>query len=164
MVQLQSSEIGDDIAYYLTESEQVPSAVGLSAGFDESGRLAVCGGFLVQALPRAGDAELEAVMANIAALPALADILKNGPEALIGHLFGDIPYTLLESHDLFFRCGCSLEKVERALLTFSGDELREMIRSDGGAEVTCEFCRQAYSLTEADLERLAARPADSGDR
>ncbi len=69
MVQLQSSEIGDDIAYYLTESEQVPSAVGLSAGLDAAGRLAVCGGFLVQALPRAGDSELEAVMANIAALP-----------------------------------------------------------------------------------------------
>ena len=164
MVQLQSSEIGDDIAYYLTESEQVPSAVGLSAGLDQSGRLSVCGGFLVQALPRAGDSELEAVMANIAALPALADILKNGPEALIGQLFGDIPYTLLESHDLFFRCGCSREKVERALMTFSEEELREMIKNDGGAEVTCEFCRQAYSLTGADLERLAERPAGPGEQ
>jgi len=76
MVQLRSSEIGDDLAYYLTESEQVPSAVGVGAGLDGDGQVSFCGGFLVQALPRAGDSELEAVLNNIAALPPLADMLQ----------------------------------------------------------------------------------------
>ena len=165
MVQLRSSEIGDDLAYYLTESEQVPSAVGLGAGRTGEGQVSFCGGFLVQALPKSGDSELEGVMANIAALPPLADLLQTGsPEVLLGQIFGDIPYTLLETHDLFFRCGCSREKVERALMTFSEEELHEMIKNDGGAEVTCEFCRQAYSLTGADLERLAERPAGPGEQ
>jgi molecular chaperone Hsp33 len=156
MVQLCSSEIGDDLAYYLTESDQVPSAVGLGAGLDENGQISFCGGFLAQALPKAGDSELEAVMANIAALPPLADMLQSGgPEALLGQIFGDIPYTLLESHDLFFRCGCNREKVERALLSFDTREIRDMIEKDGGAEVTCEFCRQAYSFDVADLVRLS---------
>jgi len=155
MVQLRSSEIGDDLAYYLTDSEQIPSAVGLGAGLDGEGRVSFCGGFLVQVLPKAGDPELEAVMANIAALPPLVDMLQTGgPEALLGRLFGDIPYTLLESHDLFFRCGCSREKVERALLSLSKDELQDMIEKDGGADVTCEFCRQAYSFDAAELGRL----------
>lgn len=157
MVQLRSSEIGDDLAYYLTESEQVPSAVGLGAVLTGDGQVSLCGGFLVQALPKAADSEIEEVMANIAALPPLADMLQTGgPEALLGRIFGDIPYTLLETHDLFFRCGCSREKVERALLSVSGDELHDMIEKDGGAEVTCEFCRRSYSFDASDLGRLSA--------
>ena len=157
MVQLRSSEIGDDLAYYLTESEQVPSAVGLGAGLNKDGQVSFCGGFLVQALPKAGDSEIEGIMANIATLPPLSDMLQtNGPEALLGQIFGDIPYTLLETHDLFFRCGCSREKVERALLSLSKNELHDMIEKDGGAEVTCEFCRQTYSFDASALGRLSA--------
>jgi molecular chaperone Hsp33 len=155
MVQLRSSEIGDDLAYYLTDSEQVPSAVGLGAGLNRDGQISVCGGFLVQALPKVGDSELDDVMANIAALPPLADILvTGGPEALLSQIFGDIPYTLLETHDLFFRCGCSREKVEHALLSLSANEIHDMIEKDGGAEVTCEFCRRSYNFDTSDLERL----------
>jgi len=157
MVQLRSSEIGDDLAYYLTESEQVPSDVGLGAGLNKDGQVSFCGGFLVQALPQAGDPEIEGIMANIATLPPLSDMLQtNGPEALLGQIFGDIPYTLLETHDLFFRCGCSREKVERALLSLSKNELHDMIEKDGGAEVTCEFCRQTYSFDASELGRLSA--------
>lgn len=162
MVQLRSSEIGDDLAYYLTDSEQIPSAIGLGATLDTDGYIAICGGFLVQALPKAGDHEIEEIMANIAALPPLTDILQaGGPEALIGPLFGDIPYTLLESHALFFRCGCSRDKVERALLSFDTDELRDMMAKDGGAEVTCEFCRLAYSFGISDLERIVGQSVES---
>jgi molecular chaperone Hsp33 len=163
MVQLQSSEIGEDLAFYLTESEQVPSAVGLGAGFDEAGRISFCGGFLVQALPRADDSEIEAVMANIAALPPLADMLKEGPEALLRQLFGDVPYTLLESHDLFFRCGCSREKVSRALTSFSSGELHDMIERDGGAEVTCEFCKQSYSFNKEELGEISGPSSERTD-
>lgn len=157
MVQLRSSEIGDDLAYYLTESEQVPSAVGLGAALNENGQVSFCGGFLVQALPKAEDAEIEEVMSNIAALPPLADMLEtNRPVALLGQIFGNIPYTMLETRDLFFRCGCSREKVERALLSLTTDELHDMLEKDGGAEVTCEFCRRTYSFDASDLRRLSA--------
>ena len=164
MVQLRSSEIGDDLAYYLTDSEQIPSAIGLGAALDTDGLISTCGGFLVQTLPKADNHEIDAIMANIATLPPLADMLRTGgPEALLGQLFGEIPYALLESHNLFFRCGCCREKVERALLSFNTDELRDMIEKDGGAEVTCEFCRQAYSFGTSDLERLAEPSSGSGN-
>jgi molecular chaperone Hsp33 len=118
MVQLVSSEVGDDLAYYLTESEQTPSAVGVGAALDESGQISVCGGFLVQALPKADQAEIEKLMQRIAVLPPLSELLKEGgPEGVLRELFGDIPYTLLETRNIYVRCGCSREKVERALLT-----------------------------------------------
>ena len=162
MVQLRSSEIGEDLAYYLTESEQVPSAVGLGAGLTGDGQVSFCGGFLVQALPKSGDSELEGIMANIAALPPLADLLHTGgPEALLGQILGDIPYMLLETRELFFRCGCSREKVERALLSLTTNEIQDMIEKDGGAEVTCEFCRRTYSFDGSELGRLSASSSGS---
>jgi molecular chaperone Hsp33 len=158
MVQLRSSEIGDDLAYYLTESEQVPSAVGLGASLDATGKISVCGGFLVQALPRAEEAEIEAIMRRISSLPPLSDLLrKSDPEELLARVFGDVPYNLLEGHGIFFRCGCSRDKVERALLSLGADELRDLRDKGEGAEVICEFCRQAYRLDSEDIERLELR-------
>ena len=159
MVQLRSSEIGDDLAYYLTDSEQVPSAVGLGATLDADGQVSACGGFLVQALPRAEESEIETIMGQIESLPALSELINaGGPEALMARIFGPVSHTLLETRAIFFRCGCSREKVEAALLSLGQDELGDIRRKGEGAEVRCEFCRRAYRLDAADIERLAEHP------
>jgi molecular chaperone Hsp33 len=155
-VQLTSSEIGEDLAHYLAESEQVPSAVGVGVSLDAGGSVAVCGGFLVQALPgKAGDAEIEQVMAQIAALPPLTEILATGgTEALLERLLAGTTFNRLESRELFFRCGCSKEKVELALHSLGTAGIRELRESDGHAAVTCEFCRQEYRLEAEELRQL----------
>lgn len=156
MVQLQSSEIGDDLALYLTESEQVPSAVGLGVTLDADGLIDLCGGFLIQALPKADEGEISLLLERIAAMPPLTQFLAGGgPEALLQYLVGEIPYTPLETRELFFRCGCSREKVERALHSFGAAELHDMRQQDGHAEVTCEFCKQTYRFGADELGRLA---------
>ena len=165
VVQLVSSEVGEDLAYYLTDSEQTPSAVGLGATLTDDGLIATCGGFLVQALPKADEVEIEKIMERIAGLPALSGLLEDGgAEGVIRELFGDIPYTVLESHDIFFRCGCGQEKVERALLTLGNEELRDMRSKDSGAEVTCEFCRKAYHLGAAELDGLIVQASEQAGR
>jgi len=161
VVQLVSSEIGEDLAYYLTDSEQTPSAVGLGATLADDGLVAACCGFLVQALPKADDGEIDTIMARIAGLPPLSELLETGGAGgIVGELFGDIPYTVLESHDIFFRCGCGREKVERALLAVGREELRDMQSKDSGAEVTCEFCRKVYHLGSAELDHLIAQASE----
>ena len=157
VVQLVSSEVGEDLAYYLTDSEQTPSAVGVGAALSDDGMIAACGGFLVQALPKADDGEIAKLMERITELPALAGLLKErGALALLRELFGDIPYTILESHDIFFRCGCGKEKVEQALLTLGRKELQDMLAKEGSAEVACEFCRKTYFLSAHELNDLIA--------
>jgi len=156
MVQLRTSEIGDDLAYYLTDSEQVPSAVGLSASLDDNGQISTSGGFLVQSLPMADEAEIEIIMNRIAALPPLTTLLsEGGPDLLLASIFGQIPYTRLETHDISFRCGCSREKIERALLSLGHDELLNMVECGKGTDVVCEFCRQTYHLDTPEIKLLA---------
>ena len=162
MVQLQSSEIGDDLAAYLAESEQTPSAVGVGVSLNASGSIAICGGFLVQVLPRADDSEIDAVMARIGGLEQISALLaESGTDGLLATLMGDIPYNRLETRELFFRCGCSRSKVEQALYSLGPGGIKEIIESEGFAEVTCEFCRQGYRFEKEELtqiEMLSALP------
>ncbi|CAH2032668.1 Hsp33 family molecular chaperone HslO [Trichlorobacter ammonificans] len=157
-VQLYTSEIAEDLAYYLTDSEQIPSAVGLAATLTEDGRIGVAGGFLIQSLPPSDEAAVEAIMAVLEKMPPLSTLLSGGtsPEELLELLLADVEHYPLESNELFFRCGCSREKVERAVMSVGKEELRKMIEQDGGAEVGCEFCKKQYRIDRSELERLIA--------
>lgn len=164
LVQLISSEIGDDLAYYLTESEQTPSAVGLGATLDSDGEIATCGGFLVQALPKADQSELDRIMLRLSELTPISSMLsESGPETILQEVFGDIPYTILESHDIFFRCSCSLDKVEKALISMGAYELIDMQVNDEETSVTCEFCKKTYTLGSDDLDRLIKNVSENTD-
>jgi molecular chaperone Hsp33 len=154
-VQLHNSEIGADLAFYLTESEQIPSAVGVGVSLAADGTVERCGGFLLQALPKADEAELTTLMHRLETLPPITSLLaQGGTELLLATVMGEIPYTRLESRELFFRCGCNREKVERALHSLGAAELADIRSRDGFAEVRCEFCRAAYQFAAAELQQL----------
>ncbi len=153
---LNSSEIGADLAYYLTESEQVPSAVGLGVYMEKDGSIAAAGGFLVQSLPPQDEVAIDKLMHRINELSAISDLLRQGetPEQLLARLFADIPYDTLEKRAIAFHCTCSKEKIERVLLTLGRAELEKLLESEGGAEVSCEFCRERYHLDRSELTSL----------
>jgi molecular chaperone Hsp33 len=158
MVQLTTSEIAEDLAYYLTDSEQIPSAMGLGVSLAEDGQVAVAGGFLIQSLPPSDEAAVEKIMATIATLPTITTLLKEGrtPMELLDILLDGLEHHPLESTDLFFRCGCTREKVERALISLGTGQLNAMIAEQGEANVTCEFCKQQYRFDRDELERVQA--------
>ena len=155
MVQLVSSEIAEDLAYYLTTSEQIPSAVGLGVLMGAEG-ITAAGGFLVQAIPPQDDAVTDLLMERIGNLPGVSESLAGGmtPEGLLAQLFDGIPYDTLEKRALAFSCSCSREKVERALISLGTEELRQLLEEQGEAAVTCEFCRESYPFGRDDLEAL----------
>ncbi|MDD2319544.1 MAG: Hsp33 family molecular chaperone HslO [Geobacteraceae bacterium] len=156
MVQLLSGEIAEDLALYLTESEQTPSAVGLGVFVEPDNRVSAAGGFLIQTLPPGNEEVVERLMRQINRLPSITQLLREGknPEDILAILFADIPYLTLEKRALAFQCTCSREKIERALVSLGRNELAEMAAQEEGTEVTCEFCRQVWQLTRQDLERL----------
>ena len=155
VVQLATSEIGDDLALYLTESEQTPSAVGLSVAIGPDGVLAA-GGFLLQALPQHDDQVIDTLLERIDQLPPLVDLLPEGetPEALLERLFAGIPYDVLETRPLRFQCSCSRAKVERVLISLGAQELAVMAGNPEGTAVACEFCRELYAFDQSALQGL----------
>ncbi|GFO59247.1 33 kDa chaperonin [Geomonas silvestris] len=157
-VQLYTSQIAQDLALYLVESEQIPSAVGLAEYVEPTGEVAVAGGFLIQAVPPVDPDVIEELMARIEQLPPLSQLLREGktPEEILELLFAGIPYDILEKRELRFACSCSRERIERVLISMGRKELASLREEQHGAEVTCEFCGERYSFSEADLVGLIA--------
>ena len=155
-VHLQTSEIAEDLAYYLTESEQLPSAVGLGVYLEPEKGIRSAGGFLVQALPNADPEMIEQITTQISQLPPITTLLKDKkvPEEILALIFQAIPYEILETKELFFRCSCSISRVKNALISLGKSELEAIMAEHGDAEVKCEFCRTRYVFPKEDLQEM----------
>jgi molecular chaperone Hsp33 len=156
IVQLYTSEIASDIAFYLTESEQIPSAVGLGVFVDPDTKVSAAGGFLIQSMPPSNEKTIDTLIAQIEKMPPVTDLLRSGniPEGLLEHIFADIPFKILEKKNLYFKCSCSRARIEQALITLGKDELLHIIKNEEHTEISCEFCCKKYSFTKKDFMRL----------
>lgn len=151
-----TGEIGEDFAYYLTESEQTPYAIGLNVLLDENDKVKVAGGFMVQVLPGASEEEIARYEKRLQEMPAISQLLtsENHVDALLEAIYGDEPYKRLSEEPLSFQCDCSRERFEAALMTLPKADLQAMIDEDKGAEIVCQFCGTKYQFNESDLEAL----------
>ncbi|ADI63390.1 Hsp33 family molecular chaperone HslO [Trichormus azollae] len=159
-LELVSGEIGDDVAHYLVNSEQTPSALVLGV-FVGSGGVTASGGLLVQVLPKAArDEALVAMLeSRVSALSGFTPLLQAGKTLteIFGDLLGDMGLNIFpESQILRFHCGCSFDRVLGALKMLGGAELQDMILKDDGAEATCDFCGTVYQASSDNLAQLIA--------
>ncbi|MEB3220520.1 MAG: Hsp33 family molecular chaperone HslO [Candidatus Sericytochromatia bacterium] len=155
-VALTSGEIADDITAYLAHSEQIPSAVSLGI-YVEHGRVVSAGGLLVQLLPDAGDEIAERLEQAIQSLPPFSEMAQahlSLVQVLERALEGFNVEILQEDLGVRFNCHCDLDRVLNALRLLGPDELRDMIVTDGRAEVRCHFCNERYEVDREQLEGL----------
>ena len=157
-VPLVSGEIGEDLAWYLADSEQIPSAVAVGVGVDAAG-ITAAGGFILQSLPPVDEAAVEVIMRRLETLPPLSGLLAAGetPELLVARIFAELPYEILEIRPLRFECTCSRARIESVLMSLGAPEILRMAAELPNTEVTCEFCRQRYEFTALELQVLAAQ-------
>jgi molecular chaperone Hsp33 len=157
-VELVSGEIGDDVAHYLANSEQTPSALVLGVFVGEQG-VTAAGGILIQVLPKAArDEELVATLeSRVSALSGFTPLLQAGKTLteIFNDLLGDMGLNIFpETQMLRFHCGCSFDRVLGALKILGEAELQDMIVKDNGAEAICEFCGNIYQASSDDLTQL----------
>ncbi|HEY0615913.1 MAG TPA: Hsp33 family molecular chaperone HslO [Candidatus Elarobacter sp.] len=158
IVPLVSGEIGDDVAAYLANSEQIPSVVALGVLADPNG-IRAAGGVIAQVLPGADDATVTALERNAATMDPVTTQITGGAgaEALLRAVAGDLEVKLFDAYEIGFDCRCTREKVETALLGLGKDELAKIAREQPQTEATCDFCGETYVLSADDVRGLAAR-------
>ena len=151
-------EIAEDIALYFVESEQIPTACGLGVLVDRDQSVLSAGGYLVQLLPGAGEETAERLEASLRAAGPVTELLKADPdpEALLRAALPGLALEVLEKRPIAYRCDCSRERMERALISLGREELRAMIDEQGSAELTCRFCDNVQRFSREDLEALLA--------
>ena len=157
-VELATGEIGDDMAYYFTVSEQTPSAVGLGVMVDTDRSVKNAGGFIVQLMPNTPEEVIARLEQNIAAMPSVTEQLEDGktPEEILERVTEGLGLEITDRSDVRFHCNCSKERVSRALATIREEDLQEMIDDGEETEVKCFFCNSAYHFSVSDLKEILA--------
>ena len=162
-VELVSGEIAEDLAQYMVESEQIPSAVGLGVLIDTDKSVKAAGGFIVQLMPGAPENLIEKLETNILFMDQLTTVLsEDGVDAVISQVLFSLDPREAERHGVEYRCTCSRERVAEALRSVGEAELRSMAAEGRDAEVSCQFCDKGYRSTPEDLTALAAGDKAAG--
>lgn len=156
---LVSGEIADDVTAYFAQSEQIPTACALGVLVDTDCSVKAAGGYLIQLLPGAPDETIDAIERGIKRAGAVTAMLEQGmtPEDILGQVCGEFGVVFMETTEVAYRCYCSRERVEAALISLGHKELTE-IRDEGKVfPVECQFCDTVYEFTPQDIEQLLKR-------
>ena len=157
-VPLVSGEIAEDITSYFAESEQIPTACALGVLVDVDQSVLCAGGYLIQLLPGADDAAISAIERGIQRVGPATEALRGGLDArgLLEQVLSEFELEFLSAEPVEYRCYCSRERVTRALISMGREELETLLREQGKAELTCQFCDKVYHYTREELEALLA--------
>ena len=155
-VGLLGGEIAEDLAAYFVESEQIPTAVGLGVLVDRDQSVKVAGGYIIQLLPGAGEDIISRVEGGVLGAGSVTKMLteNDDPEAMLRRLLADFDVEILERTPVEYRCDCSRERMERALISLGPQELRSLIDEQGEAELCCRFCDQKQYFSREQLEEM----------
>lgn len=159
MTPIVSGEIAEDITAYYAQSEQTPTVCALGVLVNPDLTVKKAGGILLQLLPFCPDDVIDKVEQNIAVLPPMTTMLNEGltPEDIVKKVLSGFEFDVLDTYEPRYRCTCSREKVEKAFLTLSKEDILSLPDESGTAKANCQFCDKQYVFTREELSRLAEK-------
>ena len=153
---LVSGEIAEDFANYFVNSEQRNSAVALGVLVDKNG-VRASGGYLINPMPDATEEDISIVEQSIFNAGAMSKMLDQNLtlEEIAKKITGDENVEIIEDCIVpEFKCDCSKEHMQDALMTIGKEELEDIIEKEGKAELVCHFCNKKYQFDKQDLENI----------
>ena len=155
-VPLVSGEIAEDITEYFAQSEQTPTACALGVLVDTDQSVRAAGGYLLQLLPGAPDAVIDALEAGIQKAGAVTALLDQGmgAQALLETVMAGMDLEILETTPVAYRCYCSRERVESTLISLGRKELGEIVDEGKPIDISCQFCDTIYTFTPQEIAEI----------
>lgn len=155
-VPIYTGEIAEDIAYYYTVSEQTPSAVALGVLVDTDLTIKSSGGFIIQMMPDADELLADVITYRLEEIPSITTMISQGKsiKEIITYIFEGMDLKFLYETKPEYKCDCSREKVEKALISLGEKELDNIIKDNKTEEIKCEFCGKEYNFSPEDLKKL----------
>ena len=157
-IPLVSGEIAEDITAYYATSEQTPTVCALGVLVNPDLSIRAAGGFMIQLLPFASEEAISGVEKSIEGLPSFTQMLSSGMtlEAICKRALQEFEIEILDESEPVYKCYCSKERVEAALISTGKAELEDMAK-DEKTEVSCHFCDAVYTFTSKDILDLSKR-------
>ena len=155
-VKIQTGDIAEDFAYYFTVSEQTPSAVALGVLVDKDLSIKAAGGFIVQMLPGADELLADVITYRLQEIPPITTLISEGKtiEEILEFIFEGMDLKILDSINPEYKCDCSRERVEKALISIGKDDLQELYDDGKSEEIVCNFCNKKYEFTHEDIGEI----------
>lgn len=155
-VPIYTGEIGDDLAYYFTVSEQTPSAVGLGVLVDKDMSIKASGGFIIQMMPGSDEFLADIITYRLEEVPSITEFISKGMsvEEILEFIFEDMELKIHEEVKPTYKCDCSRERVERALISIGKRDLEELYDDGKTEEIKCHFCNKNYEFNHEDIGQL----------
>ena len=153
---LTTSEIAEDLTYYFATSEQVPSSVGLGVLMEKDNTVKQAGGFIIQVMPFVEDEVVTKLEENIAKLEPVTSMLDKGmtPEQILETVLEGMDVEFTDKMPTQFKCSCSKERVEKALISIGRKDIQEMINDGKEIEMHCHFCNTSYPFIVEELKEI----------
>lgn len=154
-IPLVSGEIAEDITQYFAASEQIPTVCALGVLVNPNLTIRRAGGFLIQLLPTADDAVIDAVERCVEQVPPVTKLLEDGltPEEICRAVLPEFTLEVLDEERPVYRCNCGHERVLRALAATGRESVKELAQ-DPITEVCCQFCDKKYQIKSEELQSL----------
>lgn len=155
-IPIASGEIAEDIASYFAMSEQIPTVCGLGVLVNPDLTVKAAGGYLIQLLPFADESCIDVLEKNVNSLPSVTQMLTSGvtAEEMAMKVLDGLTPNVLDKFTCAYKCDCSRERVERALVSLGNDELDKMAKEQDDIEVCCHFCDKKYHFTPEEIISL----------
>ena len=155
-VPIQTGEIAEDFAYYFTVSEQTPSAVSLGVLVDKDLSIKAAGGFIVQMMPGADELLADLITYRLEEIPPITTLISEGKtiEEVLEYIFDGMDLKILDSLKPEYKCDCSRERVEKALISIGKETLQEIYDDEKTEEIVCNFCNKKYEFTNKEIGEL----------
>lgn len=154
--QIVSGEIAEDITNYFAVSEQTPTVCALGVLVNPDLSVANAGGFMIQLLPGCPDETISKIEASIKDIDSVTTMLSKGMSAddIAKRAMRGIEIEKLDESEIEYRCNCSKEKVENALISTGRESLQQMVNDNEDVNVECHFCDKNYKFTPSEIEKL----------
>ena len=154
-IPIATGEIAEDITSYFAVSEQIPTVCALGVLVDTDLSIKHAGGFIIQLLPTALDDTIDKVEECIKDIEPVTKMLEKGmtPEEICRHVLSCFDLEYLDDSEPEYKCNCSRQRVERALISMGVAELEEMAKEDKH-KISCHFCNKKYTFKSEDIKKL----------
>lgn len=156
MVPLVSGEIAEDITAYYALSEQTPTVCALGVLVNPDLTVSCAGGYIIQLLPAAEEKTIEKLEESIKDIDSVTKMLSSGmtPEDIVKMALSQFETEVLYTQEIEYKCNCSRERVENALIAMGKEELESMADEMDEATVECHFCDKVYTFSRQELKKL----------
>ena len=152
-INLVSGEIAEDLTYYYAVSEQTPSSVALGVLMNKDNTVRESGGYMIQLMPDASEEVITVLEERLKNIEPVTTMYTKGytPESMLEYILEGFDLEITERIPVRFHCGCSRERVRKALAALGKKELESLIEEGTPVEMNCHFCNSDYSFETEEL-------------